>query len=248
MAGVKFEIHRQKDPNSDAITRFESPGQPTYTMTNRKIEHKIAKRAAATQRPASEETDAENGQATATPSLASTSTAMIEAGDRLAQKLDQVAAMVAEQVQTLQQNRALGPFDFTSGQRSDEAVDAAQTTAKNPSEATRTPELERPKIELDSQNALSAQDGTGAQESDGKVTLAENARRLVNTLSRSRDEWQAQAADLQQALASIMTFLENQAASAAPKSDLAEIMSRLRNLEEEQRNLAGQLSTNRWGG
>lgn len=216
-------------------------------MTNPKIDHKIAKQEAATQHPASEETDAENGQATATPSWASTSTAMIEACDRLAQKLDQVAAMVAEQVQTSQQNRALAPLDFASGQRPDEAVDGAQTTAKNPSEATKRPDLERPKIELDSQNALPAQNGTGAQESDGNVILAANARRLVDTLSRSRDEWQAQAADLQQALASILTFLENQAASAAPKSDLSEIMSRLRNLEEEQRNLAGQFSTNRWG-
>jgi hypothetical protein len=79
------------------------------------------------------------------------------------------------------------------------------------------------------------------------AAAAENARRLVDTLSRSRDGWPEQAASLQQSLEAIMDFLEGQAGAAAPKVDAAEIMSRLRNLEEEQQNLQSQFNNNRWG-
>ena len=79
------------------------------------------------------------------------------------------------------------------------------------------------------------------------AAVAGNARRLVDTFSRSRDAWQEQAASLQQSLEAIMDFLERQAEAAAPKVDAAEIMSRLRNLEEEQQNLQSQFNNNRWG-
>jgi hypothetical protein len=164
---------------------------------------------------------------------------MIEAFDRLGQRLDQVSAAVAEQVQALQQMRgplapSLSP-DFVEDTRLNRQIASG---TQNP----RIPESQGSEI------ALSGQDGTTAPGTGhGTAALAENARRLVDTLSRSRDDWQAQAADLQQALGAIMDYLENQAAANTTKSDLNEIMSRLRNLEEEQRNLSSQFNTSRWG-
>jgi hypothetical protein len=97
-----------------------------------------------------------------------------------------------------------------------------------------------------------AQEGNGGENAGapgdgGMAAVAGNARRLVDTFSRSRDAWQEQAASLQQSLEAIMDFLERQAEAAAPKVDAAEIMSRLRNLEEEQQNLQSQFNNNRWG-
>ncbi len=77
------------------------------------------------------------------------------------------------------------------------------------------------------------------------AALAEDARRLADTLTRSRNDWQEQSAGVQQALEAIMGFLESQAANVAPNVDVAGIMSRLRDLEEQQRTLQSQFNTNR---
>jgi hypothetical protein len=52
---------------------------------------------------------------------------------------------------------------------------------------------------------------------------------------------------MQQALEAIMAHLESQAASATLKVDVADIMSRLRDLEEQQQSLQSQFGNNRWG-
>ena len=76
---------------------------------------------------------------------------------------------------------------------------------------------------------------------------AADVSRLIDTLSRSRDRWQEQAAGTRQALEAIMSHLESQAANAAPKVDVAGIMSRLRDLEVQLQNLQTQFNTNRLG-
>jgi hypothetical protein len=178
------------------------------------------------------------------------STTMIEACDRLGQKLDEVTAIIREQALAWQQIRepigANSSGDEIPGRPNvnDRPMESHPLAAKS----SNGPEPERLEIGA-AQNAEPPADLTGAPSATGAATMAEQARRLVDTLSTSRDGWQEQAADLQQALESIMDFLERQnaAAAAAPKVDIADIISRLRNLEEEQQNLRSQISINRWG-
>jgi hypothetical protein len=80
---------------------------------------------------------------------------------------------------------------------------------------------------------------------NGWPAVAREAQRLVDTVARSGGGWAEQAADAQQALEAIMSFLENQAASAAPKVDVAGILGRLRNLEDQQQELQSQFNISR---
>ena len=68
---------------------------------------------------------------------------------------------------------------------------------------------------------------------------------MADTLAGSGQSWPEQAAGVQQALESIMAYLENQAATAAPKVDVAGILGRLSDLEEQQKNLQSQFNNNR---
>jgi hypothetical protein len=177
---------------------------------------------------------------------------MIEACDRLAQKLDEVVVIVREQIQAMQRHRE--PAAPESGVRQTPAHVATEDQA-----AERLPLAEqapvrtqqgRPKIQRrqdDGSRALDESNGesAGATDDAGMAALAGNAGRLVDTFARSRDGWQEQAAGLLQSLEAIMEFLEGHAAT--PKVDAADIMSRLRNLEEEQQSLQSQFNTNRWG-
>jgi hypothetical protein len=176
--------------------------------------------------------------AAATPETQTTASAtIIEACDRLAQKLDELTSVVREQVQDRQQTSASGvPASDASRALSQPALDGRVRGA----------------LPLDGENPNASGPGhpenTGldAPSTNGTAAVADKARRIIDTLSRSRDDWQTQAAGLQQALEAMMDFLEGQAA-AAPKVDVSDIMSRLRTLEEEQQNLRSQLSVNRWG-
>jgi hypothetical protein len=204
-------------------------------MTNPKTDHKSKK-------PTSTNPPASGSALAAAPERQTIASAtMIEACDRLAQKLDEVAGIVREQIQAWHQIRE--PAAPDAGAR--ERVPLADQASKRPQTA-------RAEIEPGQGAGARAQDQTdgesaGAPGTEGLGSATENARRLVDTISRSRDGWQEQAAGLQQALEAIMDFLESQAANAAPKVDVADIMNRLRNLEEEQQSLQSQFSTNRWG-
>ncbi len=74
---------------------------------------------------------------------------------------------------------------------------------------------------------------------------APDASRLLDTFARAQAGWPRQAADLRQALEAVMEFLENQAAAVPSRLDLSDILARLQNLEEQQKNLQSQFSANR---
>ena len=213
-------------------------------MTNPKTDHK-SRKATSTNHPVSHSdiaAAAPEGQTTA-------STTMIEACDRLAQKLDEVAGLVREQMQAWQPIREPAASD-PSGRETPASPAVDVPVRERVPLADQTPRRPQPapqEMEPGQGAGSREQDATAAPEDKGMAAVAENARRLVDTLSRTRDGWQDQAASLQQALGAIMDFLEGQAANAAPKLDAAEIMSRLRNLEEEQHSLQSQFNTNRWG-
>jgi t-SNARE complex subunit (syntaxin) len=185
--------------------------------------------------------------AAASETQAAASPAMVEACDRLSQKLDEVTAIIKEQLQAWQQIPELAGSN--SGGNETAAHPAVDSPATQGIPISRTPESGNFEINPTQETASLASAKTGASETNGSAAVAERARHLIETLSRSRDGWQEQAASLQQALEAIMDFLEGQAAATAatPKVDVTEIVSRLRNLEEEQQNLRSQMSVNRWG-
>jgi len=177
---------------------------------------------------------------------------MIEACDRLTQKLDEVAGLFRQQIQTWTQIREPALADSGAREIPDDPGADAQTSERVSlaDQARRKPQPQRSVIEPGQGAGSSMQEeiglGTaGAPKDDGLAGMAENARRLVDTFSHSRDGWQEQADSVRQSLEAIMDFLERQAAAASPKVDAAEIMSRLRNLEEEQHNLQSQFNNSR---
>jgi len=82
-------------------------------------------------------------------------------------------------------------------------------------------------------------------EGEGLAAMAQGARRLVDRLADSGAGWPEPAAGMQQALEAVMAYLENQAANVAPKFDADAIMSRLRDLEEQQQALQSQFNVSR---
>jgi hypothetical protein len=217
-------------------------------MTNPKTDH-IIKKHTSTNDPAPR---SDNAAATPESNITASAT-MVEACDRLAQRLDEVASLFREQIQASHQTReSAAPGAGVRETPASQAVDA-DVTERIPlaDQAPRRPQAARPEIQPGQDAGSRALDETGdgsaaSPGDEGASAAVQNAHRLVDTLSRSRDGWQEQAAGLQEALEAIMDFLEGQAATA-PKVDVAEIMSRLRNLEEEQQSLQSQFSTNRWG-
>ena len=167
-------------------------------------------------------------ESTATPS-----NTMVEACDRLAEKLDEVAGIFREQLQAWQQMRE--PAAAILNQHELAPSPALASSLMGPS-SNQVPAL--PPRQTD--------EPSGPADQSIAIT-AENARRLADTLSLSRDAQRQQMDNLRQSLEAIMEFLERQAAEAAPKLDASEIMSRLQNIEEQQQNLQSQFNTNRWG-
>jgi hypothetical protein len=211
--------------------------------------------------------DLKSGKPTATPHPArraaaaapetqtNASTTMIEACDRLGQKLDEVASLFRQQIEAGRQTRPSAAPHSSGGETAVNLAVDAQAAEGVPlaGEAEEKTQPARRAGTQDSQQEYSsarAQDETegasaGARGEDGLA--AADARRLVDTISRSRNGWQEQAAGVQQALEAMMAYLESQAASATSKVDVADIMSRLRDLEEQQQSLQSQFSNNRWG-
>jgi hypothetical protein len=221
-------------------------------MTNPNTDHKSGK-PTATPHPARHAAAAPERQTKA-------STTMIEACDRLAQKLDEVASLFREQIEA---GRETGPAaaPHSSGRETaaNLAVDA-QGTEHVPwageAQGNMPPglraetrhgqqEYSTARAQEQTGGASAGAPPAGARGEDGRA--AADARRLVDTISRSQNGWQEQAAGARQALEAIMAHLESQAASAAPKVDVADIMSRLRDLEEQQQSLQSEFSNNRWG-
>jgi hypothetical protein len=199
-------------------------------MTNPKTEHKIRKPTATTHpiRPA---------PVAAPERPPSASANMIEAFDRLGQKLDEVAGLFREQVEVWRQIR---PPAAQAGPAAEPRFRYIETATPAPAATPQTGQL----LERRREAAATLPD---APAEGGLAAMAEEANRLVDTLSHAGGGWPEQAAGVQQALESIMAHLENQAAAAPPKLDLEGIMSRLRDLEEQQQNMQSQFNNNRWG-
>jgi hypothetical protein len=206
---------------------------------------------------------------------------MIEACDRLGQRLDEVAGLFREQMEAW---RRIGPSAVPAA-RSENALHrgvetpaakrasaveemppAAPTTPEGPmreqppekrreASATLPPASipqDEPATDQRRDAAATLPSGErapapqpGATAGGGLVEMAQDARRMADTLAGSGQSWPEQAAGVQQALESIMAYLENQAATAAPKVDVAGILGRLSDLEEQQKNLQSQFNNNR---
>jgi hypothetical protein len=169
---------------------------------------------------------------------------MIEACDRLGEKLDQLASIAQALAQAWPQERR--PSGAGASGR---AADGAVPTVPEALDALRVAETPREKQPGPApENGLGQpRMSTAAPSPESAGGAAADARRLVDTFARSQGGWSEQAADLRQAVEAIMAFLENQAATAPPQSNLSDILGRLQSLEEQQKNLQSQLSVNRWG-
>jgi hypothetical protein len=229
-------------------------------MTNAKTDH-INRKSTSTSHPERAAIHSRDGQTKA-------STTMIEACDRLTQKLDEVAGLVREQIEAGRQTRPpatpRSSVSETAINRAgaDPAIESvapagalektqpAQRAENGQQEyGTGAPSVAVPQTGPE-QGAVLTQDNEGgtrmdARGDDGPATTLD-ASRLVDAISRSENGWREQAAEAQQVLDAIMGHLESQAASATPKVDVADIMSRLQNLEEQQQSLQSQFSNNRW--
>jgi hypothetical protein len=205
-------------------------------MTNATTEHKI-RQSTSPHHPTSRE-----GQTAA-------STTIIEACDRLGQKLDEVASIMREQLQAWQQ--ILQPAAPNSGARGiadNPALDPKAAPGPSVAQSAGSSQAGSPQFppgQFDGRNAPDRAGGESAGAPGRNGTAQESVDRLIDTLTRDGTGWQEQAAGLQQALAAIMEYLEGQ--SVTPKVDVADIMNRLQNLEQEQQSLQSQFNNNRWG-
>jgi hypothetical protein len=219
------------------------------------------------------------------------SATMIEACDRLGQKLDDFAVLFREQIEALRQVRAPGFPDPSARENALHRASDAPTMARVSSTEEMPPKGQTDEANAETRKGQREDNATHSvptdqggreaeQRRDAAATLplpqppgtatrselqppqeagprpvlpahgglaetAENARSLVDTLSQSAGGWPEQAAGVQQALESIMAYLENQAATPAPKVDVAGIIRRLRDLEEQQQSMQSQINVNR---
>jgi hypothetical protein len=206
---------------------------------------------------------------------------MIEACDRLGQKLDEVTELFRQQIEAWRQigpptvhpaaraNASPRGVDAPAAERASSAEEMPPPPPVAPTGARREqpPEQRRdalanpepaptpddgPRLEQrrDADAPLPSGGGApasqpGAPAGNGLAAMAEGARGLAQTLAGSAHDWQEQADSVQQALEGIMAYLENQAATAPPKVDVAGILNRLKDLEEQQQNLQSQFNNSR---
>jgi len=233
-------------------------------MTNPKTEHKNRKAAPANHADARRVADHAPGSNT------SASSALIEACNRLSQKLDEITGLIREQLEAGRDvhqtappssaDRATAAGESTGvltaeraataheprkpeqpGHGSETKSNQDQRESAPPPGPITAPALEQPAAGTTS-TPPPQEPGAG-----GQGTTSAGVSRLIDTLTHSRNGWQEQAADLSRALEAIMVFLENQATTTAPSVDISGIMDRLKDLEEQQQRLQSQLNTNRWG-
>jgi hypothetical protein len=214
---------------------------------------------------------------------------MIEACNRLGQKLDEVTDLFRQQIEAWRQIGPPAAAHSAGGENTARRAAAAGATERasvveqRPVERRQSPRAEtqenRREDKAGTASAPTAQGGqereqrrdaaatlpadagtTNQQRRDDAVTLADGspadagtpnqqrrdaAATLAEMLTRSGGGWTEQVAGVQQALEAIMAHLENLAANAAPKFDPAGILSRLSDLEEQQKDLQSQFNTNR---
>jgi hypothetical protein len=153
---------------------------------------------------------------------------MIEACDRLGQKLDALAGLFREQMPSWQPGGA-------ATARAATAKEAPPTIPACPAEPMVAPSQEQPRAAA----ATLPPTGVTPDPQSG------HAASLAEALSRSSHDWQEQSSQVQQALEGIMAHLEKQAATAPPQVDVAGILTRLKDLEEQQQNMQSQFNNNR---
>jgi hypothetical protein len=166
----------------------------------------------------------------------------VAALDRLGEKLDRTAALLERQLEAWKQTPAIGdrrPAPEEAPART--AIHAPEAGREVSTDGTRVgpPVAPRPATtETQNENIPAAPPGPPAE----TANLAGDTRRLLDRLSRSQNGWRDPLTDLRQAVDAIMEYLENQAAASPPPVDVSDILSRLKNLEVEQKNLQTRLN------
>jgi hypothetical protein len=171
---------------------------------------------------------------------------MLAACDRLGEKLDNLAALF----QALAQSWPPGQGPAGAGPGAGTAAAGPVSPWPGPLPAPGPGETSRenqpgPGHEAGFSQQYNPADAPGRGGSAGAPGAAPDASRLLDTFARAQAGWPQQAADLRQALEAVMEFLENQAAAVPARLDLSDILARLQNLEEQQRNLQSQFSVSR---
>jgi len=164
--------------------------------------------------------------------------------ERLGEKLDNLAALAQALAQAWQPNQ--GPAN--AGPGAGGAAAGPASPRPEPSPAPGAGETPRESQSGPGREAAFSQQHSPVPAPDGEAGAAgaaPDASRLFDTFARAQAAWPQQAADLRQALQAIMEFLENQAAAAPTRLDLSDILARLQNLEEQQKNLQSQFCANR---
>jgi hypothetical protein len=220
-------------------------------MTNPKTDHHASKPTPAHHQEKRAASDRQEKQT-------DTSANMTEACDRLGQKLDDLANLMRVQIEAGKQ---------TTGNRAEEVQKAERLPSMERGRKMQTGRRGATQSTQPDDGAVTDQtgpdqdDGARAQSEPGGAIVgalpsgaqrnaspsAMDASRVADAISRAQSAGQEQAASMQQALEAIMAHLETQAASATLKVDVADIMSRLRDLEEQQQSIQRQFSSNRWG-
>jgi hypothetical protein len=171
---------------------------------------------------------------------------MLEACDRLGEKLDNLAALAQALAEAWQRNQGPSGAGPVVGESPPGAVSPRREPSPAPG-AGETSGERRPgpgsEAGLDQPESRAA--APSLEANAGGAAAAPDASRLLDTFARAQAGWPEQAADLRQALDAVMEFLENQAATAPQRLDLSDILARLQNLEEQQKNLQSQFSANR---
>ena len=152
--------------------------------------------------------------------------ALIESLDSLARKLDSFSGALAELMNAPIQPTGANTTAGASSISGPGAIPASAAPSAQP-------------FMREGSSISDAPDPVGLQTSAAKVSS------LVDKVSQSRNAWAQQAGAVQSSLEAIMRFLESEAAIEEPKMDLSDIMSRLGNLEEQQRNLQMQFNASR---
>jgi hypothetical protein len=220
-------------------------------MTNPKTDHHASK-------PASAPHQNKHVAASAHEKQIDTSTSMIEACDRLGQKLDDLASLVREQIEARKQTTSNHAEEAQKTERVP-SMDRGGKMQPGQQVARQSPQPEdgaaSPRTRPTQDAAARAQSESGSASAGGLPTGAQrdaspsamDANRVADTISRAQNAGHEQAASMQQALEAIMSHLESQTASVTSKVDVADITSRLRDLEEQQQSMQSQFSSNRWG-
>jgi hypothetical protein len=234
-----------------AISNSITVNNPDQTMPNPKTDHHANK-------PTTAPHQGKRSASAAPEKQSHASASMIEACDRLGQQLEDLASLVRGQIEAGRQSAIHSSAEAQATERVPAAepggkmqIGARPSTQNSQQEYSGATPQTGPDQDVGTQarsEAAAANAGAPPSGARGENGLAAaDASRLADTISRAQNTSQEQAAGMQQALEAIMAHLESQAAGATLKVDVADIMSRLRDLEEQQQSLQSQFGNNRWG-